>query len=397
MSSETGQHPQECPACADRGGATFFAMRGVPVTCASIFPTRQEALAVPCGDVNLCVCRGCGFVFNRTFDSRLGAVGARYESSQAASAHFSSFAQSLARDWIKRYALSGRTVLDVGCGNADFLKRLLDEGVGRAIGIDPCCEPAERTDRLQLIADLFDDRFLDLAADAVVCRHTLEHIQDVAGFLRLLGNWASRGTGRVLLFELPASERIFAERAFWDVYYEHCNYFTRATIRTAFELAGLRVLRVDLAYDDQYLLVEAVADPQVRRAQGSEVAASAQLECAAFGAAASASIERSRARLARFAESGKRVVIWQGASKTVGFLSAIETFDAIDSAVDMNQRRHGQFLPGSGLAVHSPDILRELQPEHVVLMNPVYVQEVGAQLREMGVDCRLHTINELLE
>lgn len=389
-----------CPVCGGGRATDFFAIAAVPVTCASIFASRQEALDVPTGDVHLVACNTCGFVFNRSFDPALGAAGARYESSQAASAHFGAFARSLARDWIDRHDLHGRTVLEVGCGSADFLKLLVSEGVGSAIGIDPCCDPggADARDNFRLIADVFDDRYFDLQADALVCRHTIEHIKDVRGFLLLLHAWALRNPRTVMLFELPASERVFAERAFWDVYYEHCNYFTERTVRLAFETAGFEVRRAERLYDGQYLIVEAVAVPTVRTASAFSGTSTALEECRAFGIEVNAAIERCRAGLLELTQAenaGAPLVLWQGASKTVGFLSAVG--DAtIDSAVDLSPQRQGRFLPGSGLQVHAPAQLVRLQPRHVVLMNAVYLREVRAQVEALGVPCTVHPVNDLL-
>jgi len=115
----------------------FYRVEAAPVTCASLFPTPAGAMAVACGTIELCVCNRCGFVFNRTFDPTLGRIGATYESSQAASAHFGAYAQSLAFDWVKRLGLAGKTVLEIGCGHGDFLVELLRAGVGKAIGLDP--------------------------------------------------------------------------------------------------------------------------------------------------------------------------------------------------------------------------------------------------------------------
>jgi hypothetical protein len=48
------------------------------------------------------------------------------------------------------------------------------------------------------------------------------------------------------------------------------------------------------------------------------------------------------------------------------------------------------------LAVHAPKRLLELRPGNVVLMNPVYLAEVTAQVRSLGLDTHVHSVNDLL-
>jgi SAM-dependent methyltransferase len=389
---------QSCPVCGHLGSTDFFSATGLPVTCASIFPTREEALAVPRGNLTLTSCNACSFVFNRTFDPTLSEVGARYESSQGASGAFSAFAEGLSRDWIERYGLAGKTVLEVGCGGGDFLARLVHDGVSRGVGIDPLADESKNgaDPRLVLIAASFDERSLEVAADALVCRHTLEHVRDVSGFLKVVRHWAARASHRVVLFELPAAERVFAERAFWDTYYEHCNYFTEQTLRHAFELAGFEVLALKSVYGSQYLILEARAADAPSHESRVDVAR-AQAAYGAYGHDVRSSIARCQAELEQLRDASPPLVVWQGASKTVGFLSMLADASVVDSAVELNPARHGKFLPGSGLAVHAPRELTRLRPGHVVLMNPIYLSEVTAEVRRLGLASAVHSVNTLLE
>ena len=382
-----------CPVCQTPELSDFLSVTGVPVTCTSIFATQVEARNIPCGDIDLCACRRCSFAFNRSFDAKLGEVGARYESSQAASAHFSAFAKSLADDWVSRYGLRSRTIVEVGCGGGDFLRQLIDSGAAYGVGIDPLA-PSLDHPRIRTLSESFDPNSHDCEAAALICRHTLEHVADVGNFLRKIRTWAGAAPDRIVLFELPDAERVFSQRAFWDVYYEHCNYFTLGTVRTAFERAGLQILRISRAYNDQYLLVEARAGSPIEESLDPAIdhALSTYRD---FAHDVKASVGQCGKSLGQLA-ANSRVVIWQGAAKTVGLLSFLGDTSAIECAVDLNPERQGRFLPGTGLPVFAPEALRKIRPENIVLMNPVYLDEVRAAVRELQVSAQIHSINDLL-
>jgi hypothetical protein len=387
-----------CPWCDATGARAILRFEHAPVTCAAVFDTREAACAVPSGVVDLRACAACGFVFNAAFDATLAELGARYESSQAASARFVTFARDLAGGWIQRHGLSGERVFEVGCGHGDFLDVMARAGVREAIGFDPLGAPRDTTvagAKVAVVARAFDASTPDVPARALICRHTLEHIAQPRAFLRAVHAWAARVPDRVVLFELPDTDRIVDERAFWDVYHEHCAYYTAPTLRAAFERSGFEVLEASKVFDDQYLIIEARAAPKGGTPRREHAVSIEPIE--AFGRDVHAAVSRCARSLQRLAADGEGVVLWQGASKTVGFLAALgDAARHVSMAVDASPARHGKFLPGTGLPVHDPAVLAALQPPHVVLMNAVYEREVRAQLERLSPSTRLHLVNDLL-
>ena len=111
--------------------------------------------------------------------------------------------------------------------------------------------------RLRFIRDFYGPAYADLQADYVCCRHTLEHIGDVADFMRLVRQPIGDRADVAVFFELPDTERVLLEAAFWDIYYEHCSYFTPGSLARLFRRTGFEPRRLWKAYDDQYLMIEA--------------------------------------------------------------------------------------------------------------------------------------------
>ena len=57
--------------------------------------------------------------------------------------------------------------------------------------------------------------------------------------------------------------------------------------------------------------------------------------------------------------------------------------------VDLNPRKWGRYLPVTAHRVDPPATLTDLKPTTVIITNPAYRNEIGAQLRDLGVDADL--------
>jgi len=393
---------RECPLCGGKEGVEFFHQPSVPTNVIVLFDDPTEARAWPRGSLRLLACPACGLVYNADVDPALIEYSARIEETQAFSPHFVAYAEELASHWLERHGLRGRRVLEVGCGKGEFLATLCRLGASRGIGFDPAARlerlPAQLADRIELVVDYFDESRLDVEADALVCRHTLEHVPDVAGFLALLRRWAARRERPpVLLFEVPDLTRVLAEGAFWDLYYEHCNYFTADSLRHAFERHGFRVLELRSAYDGQYLLIDAEPAPAPLAAPRPPASAADTVRAAeAFGRAFRDTARRAEAHLTLLRGDGP-VVVWGGGAKGCSFLTSLDVGPLIAAVVDVNPHKQGKYLIGTGHPVIGPASLQTLRPAHVVVMNPVYLPEIAETLQGLGVEARLHGANDVLD
>lgn len=384
--------PGTCPSCGSRQLRAFHEQRGIPVNSCLLVDDRRDALDFPTGDLRLELCRSCGFIFNALFDPALTEYSPRYEETQGFSPHFRRFALDVARRWVDRYDLHDRDIVEIGCGKGEFLALMCELGGNRGVGIDPSYRP-ERLDspassRMRFFTDFYGPDHRDIGADAVVCRHTLEHIAPVAAFLDQVR--AAMAPSEVALFELPDAMRVLNEGAFWDVYYEHCSYFTAGSLARLFRSAGFDVLDLATVYGGQYLLVDARPGPPTSPPRpGEETPAEVVAAAGRFAMAVDRSVSAWRRRLYQASLDGKRTVIWGAGSKAVSFLTVVGRDAKVAYAVDVNPNKHGKFLPGSGHLVVAPEFLKGYQPDLVIAMNSEYQDEIGATLTELGVPAEL--------
>lgn len=391
-----------CHNCGAAGVDIFYEQSAIPVHSCLLMPTRQTALAYPTGELRLGFCVACGFISNTRFDPNLNDYSASYEETQGFSAHFSGYAADLARRLIERYDLRGKTVLEIGCGKGEFLARLCESGGNSGIGIDPAYVPgrldSSALPRLRFIRELFSDRHRELVAEAdfICCRHSLEHIQPTLDFLSAIRRCLGGDREVTIFFDVPDVLRVLHERAFWDIYYEHCSYFSAGSLARLFRRAGFDILDLRREYDDQYLVIEARPCPITtsRRLSLEFDFEELRTNVAAFRDGVKGHIEDWRRMLTLIRRRNQKAVLWGSGSKATAFLTTLGITDELDYVVDINPYKHNRYLAGCGHQIIAPSTLRAYRPDMVIAMNPVYCPEIQRELHKLDVAAQLMTVTD---
>lgn len=384
-----------CPNCHGQGMEILYAINGIPVHSTINLATKAEALAFPTGNLRLGACPKCGFLSNTVYDSKVQHYSQQCEESQHFSATFNKFAHELANRWINKYDLRGKTILEVGCGKGDFLSLMCEVGNCKGIGIDPSYQPSRTSekmkDKLSFIVDHYSEKYTNIEADVIMCRHTLEHIGPTLDFVKMIRRAIGKRRDMLVLFELPDATRVLKESAFWDVYYEHCSYFSPGSLARCFRAAGFDLLELGRDYGDQYLLLAGKpADGPTQPSLPLENDLPEMRSLANhYKIDATATIEGWRSFLTQAKRQGKKTVIWSALSKAVSFLTTTQVGDAIEYTIDINPQRQGRFLPITGQQIMAPEFLRTYQPDYVVLMNPIYTREVQIELDKLGCKAKI--------
>jgi SAM-dependent methyltransferase len=372
----------------------FHEQPNVPAHSVLNLSSREQALRYPRGTIRLGFCRACGFISNVDFDPALNEYSENCEETQGFSPHFRAWLHKLAEDFVRRYDLHGKDVLEIGCGKGEFLALVCEIGENRGVGIDPAyvhgrLETAA-AERLHFITELYSEDYGHLAGDALVCRHTLEHIGPVAEFVRTVRRSLGDREDVIVFFELPETLRVLREVAFWDIYYEHCSYFTPGSLARLFRREGFDPIDLRLDFDDQYILIDArPGDGQTPLLPLEDDLSETARFVDRFRHEFRKREAELRALIEANRERGGRSVIWGAGSKGVAFLTTLEISDEIEYAVDVNPFKHGMYMAGTGQEIVPAPFLRDYKPDLVLVMNPVYRDEIGRELASMGLDPQL--------
>jgi SAM-dependent methyltransferase len=380
-----------CPCCGKAAEHTIYGVPSIPVHSCILLDSVEQASTFRRRDLELAYCGGCGFVFNRVFDETTMAYSTNFEESQHFSGTFNNFARKLAREIAQKCALEGKHILEIGSGKGEFLRELCELANATGTGIDPGYRPdAGRNvgdDRIQFIVDSFGPAYESLTADAILCRHTLEHISNVSEFVAAIRLMCGARKDVVTVFETPDVKRVLQEGAFWDIYYEHCSYFSPGTHARLFRQEGFDVTDLTLAYDDQYIIqyaspVEGIAPARLDLERDLDEMHELAEQ---FPARVQAVKDHWREKVRSAWGSGRRVVLWGGGSKGVSFLTTLGLEQEVAAAVDINPYKQGKFIPGTGHPVIAPAALVDQAPDMVIVMNPIYVDEVAKSLSTLDL------------
>ena len=363
----------------------------MPVFIGVLWPSRREALACPRGDIRLSFCPRCGFIHNRAFDPGRLDYGQAYDNSLHFSPVYQDYARATAQGLVQRYGLTGKTVVEIGCGKGDFLLLLCSLGNNRGIGFDQSYEERplapELAERVTFINDYYGAEYADYRSDLICSRYVLEHIPDPVGFMKMVRSTISDGASPVIYFEVPNVGLILSQLSVWDIIYEHCSYFSLSSLARVFEESGFRVLAGREGFSGQFISLEAQpgSRPSLWPGRSEESPQRLAAEVASFPAHYRAMVERWSNTLRRVARDGKRVVLWGGGAKGVSFLNMLQVESEIEYVVDINPGKQGKFIAGTGQQIVSPAFLRDYVPETVIILNPAYRTEIGEMLHREGL------------
>jgi SAM-dependent methyltransferase len=354
--------------------------------------TRDAALSFPCGDIDLGFCRQCGFISNARFDFNAVRYSPDCEESQGYSPTFSAFARMVARNLVEKYHVRNKTIIEIGCGKGHFLNYICSLGSSRGIGFDPAYVPGRNDGQnanpdVRFIRDFYSDKYVEYKGDLVCCIMTLEHIANPAELVRTVYRSVADRPEAVVVFQVPDVTRILKGCCFEDIYYEHCSYFSPASLSRLFQRFGFDVLNLQTVYNEQYILLEA------RTARAGRVDANSSRHHIDAMARLISDFQKRYPqdlrlwdrRLEKYRKGGKKVVLWGGGSKGAAFLNACKNAAFINYVVDINPFRQQTFMAGTGQRIVEPGFLEYYQPDVVIIMNGIYRQEIEGDLNRLGL------------
>jgi hypothetical protein len=345
-------------------GVFFYEQKEIPVFQNKTFSRQEDAVSAKKVNVRLCQSKRTGFVYNQVFDNQLIDYDGNYQNEQAHSSVFRQHLSDVMNILVSLGIQKAHKIVEVGCGKGYFLNMLKSQGFN-IMGFDPAYEGDDANIRKEYFS-----KASDVNADVIIMRHTLEHIPQPFTFLHTIAE-ANSYSG-FLFVEVPTFEWVFQNRAFWDIFYEHCNYFTEQTLACMFDDAVTGNF-----FGGQYIYLWADLS-KIR----TEVP---QLNFTFFDPDV---LKKQFETLCKDVtkHQGKRIAVWGAGAKGVTFLNLLDKNRKIISfVVDINPVKQNQFIIGTGHPIFSHEEIKKQGIEVVYVMNSNYIDEIKSLLNDSSI------------
>ncbi|WP_287601779.1 class I SAM-dependent methyltransferase [Thiothrix sp.] len=333
----------------------------LPVFQNRMFHSEADAKNCTKGDILLVQDLVTGLIFNHAFNPELMQYDADYQNEQAVSTIFQSHLNNVAAIINKHF--QGNTLIEVGCGKGYFLEHLQEIGF-EITGLDPTYEGLNPN----VIREYFSPA-IGLHADGIILRHVLEHVQDPVAFLTNLRD-SNGGKGKIYI-EVPCFDWICQHRAWFDIFYEHVNYFRLADFGRMFG----HVHETGHVFGGQYLYV--IADLATIQTPIRDSSDDFEFPHDLLG---TVDYYANKLRTPQTKHGTQETsVIWGGASKGVIFALFMQRSGVvIDFIIDINPAKQGKYLAATGLRVSSPEeVTSQIQSNtNIFVMNSNYLPEI---------------------
>lgn len=381
---------KQCPACHAPRLHVFLELQQVPIQQNTPKPSVREAQDTTRGDIALAWCESCGFVSNTAFDISLDIYTPDYNNAQTYSPMFQDYVDSIASMLIEERALRHKRIVEIGCGQGDFLKKLCRQGDNTGVGYDPSYrgELSALDGRVRFVADFYDQRYADQPGDLFLARHLIEHIPNTGEFVRVLRQAIGDNPSASVFFETPDVTWILKNATFWDIFYEHCALFSPGSLARLFARNGFNVSRVTPVFGGQYMWLEAAPSSGGVGTipDGLDTPEGIGQMVAAFTEHYQSKISEMRACLQRLQAEGQQAAVWGAGAKGVTFLNTLKPgLDTVPVVVDVNPGKQDRYIPGTGQRIVAPEVLRQMPVHTVFIMNPNYTAEIRQTLAQLDL------------
>ncbi len=378
---------KNCPICNSEN-IEYLLETNVPVLQNRVYETESESKLSKSGIINLTHCNDCNFTFNGSFDENIIVYDEHYDNS-VPSQLFVNYYKEICKYIYKKYNLENGFVYDIGCGKGTFLNLLCEMYPNvQGLGIDPSYEGnLNPMPNLRFIQDFFKHEHVSIKPNLVLSRHVFEHLEYPKDFLEIIRKPLAEFENIPVFIEVPDFSWIVQNKTFWDLCYEHCNYFSEKSIEKMFEKNNNSLTKITKSFGDQYFWVEGLFNSNQNKSEQDFYTINKK-DIVEFVNSIKNAQKDINALINKYKVEGYKTIVWGMATKGVIFTNNIDSNnELIDYCIDINAEKQSRYTPITAHFINKPSILNDISSFKclIIIMNLNYVSEIKAEVKSYNI------------
>lgn len=356
---------KKCIICgAALTGDPILKCTNMPASAQDI-PTKNELSEDFGVDLDLYQCPRCGLV---QFDCE----PVSYYRDVIRAGGYSTTMVELRRSQYKHFIdlcqLEGKKIIEVGCGQGEFLQVLTEFPV-QAFGIEHKQDLVEKAQQkgLSVSCDFAEtpDHVLENGPfDAFLSFNFLEHQPRPNDMMQCIyNNLTESGYG---LITVPSFEYILEHDGFYELIRDHIANYSQDSIRFLMEKNGFTVLECQRINRDTWSLI-------VKKRQPVDVSG------------LSRNFDKLTQQMNDYVDhcirKGQKVAVWGASHQGFTVVSATGVGKKIAYIIDSAPFKQGKFAPSSHVPIVSPDYFFQNPVDSILIIAPGYTEEITETIR----------------
>lgn len=316
-------------------------------------------------DLSLCQCPMCGLI---QFDCEPVEYYKEVIRAGGLSSTMKDLRQAQYSRFIELCDLKGKSIIEVGCGQGEFLE--VFEGFPVvACGIEYNEDLVQRAKKkgLHISKNFAENENTILSGapyDAFTSFNFLEHQPNPNGMLQAIyENLTEDGVG---LITVPSFEYIMDNDGFYELIRDHLAYYTFETLEFLLNKNGFLVLEREMVNRDTLSVI-------VKKRRKLNVD---NLKC---------NHERVSIQVNDYVNSyikdGKQVALWGASHQGFTIASTTNLKEKVSYIIDSADFKQGKLSPASQLPIVAPDYYYENPVDAIIIVAPGYTKEIKEIIR----------------
>ena len=272
------------------------------------------------------------------------------------------------KNFVNKYSLNNKRILEVGCGKGEYLELMKKTGIN-AYGIEYNQDSVDECikKKLNVKKDFIENekhKVNESQFDAFFILNFLEHLPNLNGILKgIRNNLKEDGVG---IIEVPNFDMMIKENLFSEFMTDHLFYFTEKTLKTTLNMNGFDVIECGVIWHDY--IISAVVKKREK------------IDISGFNR----NQELIRKQFENYFEKnkGKKIAIWGAGHQSFAIISMIDLKDKIKYIIDSAEFKQGRYSPASHIPIVSPETLNIDPIDSVIIIAGSYSDEVAKILKE---------------